>query len=168
MRRVARRRTYEIDLAQRRALEAELTTARSAVARARVDYAMALDSHSTLSVVRRRYHRLSHAYRLAITAAMALEHDRPGSMHDALEQLRRHRQRHLLSAPAGVLAPVSVRPRSHAPYGPLIPGMDFDPDDPMVGSPTGREWGVELPSALDEVGTPTRALTAGDGAAARS
>jgi hypothetical protein len=168
MRRGSRRRSYEIDQAQRRVLEAELTTARNAIARARVDYAMALDSHSSLSVVRRRYHRPSHAYRLAITAAMALAHDRPGSMHDDLEQLRRHRQRHLLSAPAGVLAPVSVRPRSHAAYGPLIPGMDFDPDDPMVGPSNGREWGLDLPSALDEGRTTSRALADGRHASAPS
>lgn len=155
------RRPHEIDPAARRALEAKLSTARNAIARARVDYAMALDSHAPLSVVRRRYHQLSRAYQLAITAAMALEHDRPGSMRHDLEQLRRHRQRHLLAAPPGVLAPASVQPRSHAPYGPMIPGMEFDPDNPVAGPASGREFGVDLPAVLDEAANPRRALTAG-------
>lgn len=136
----------------RRELEDGLSTSRSMLAKALVDYAFDLDSHSSLSTLRHDYHRVSSAYRRTITSTVALEHDRLGSMTVALEELRRRQQRHLLQAPAGILIPVVVQPRSNAAYGPLIPGMEFDPDDPM-GPPTGRRWGLDLPAALDEAST---------------
>ncbi len=145
------RRSRPTQTPEQRARQDQLSRARSRLAQARVDYAMAFDTHATVGVIRHRYHRLSDAYRDAITAAMAVEHDRKGSARAELEELRRQRQRHLLAAPAGVLLPVSVRPRSNAAYGPLIPGIDFDPDDPMVGPPTGREFGDDLPALLDTV-----------------
>lgn len=140
------------DTHARRELEDALSKSRSALARARVDYAFALDSHASLSTLRRDYHRLSSTYRRAVSSMLALEQDRAGSMTGALEEMRRRQQRHLLLAPAGVLIPVVVQPTSNAPYGPLIPGTDMDPDEPL-GAQTGRQWGLDLPVALDATGT---------------
>lgn len=50
----------------------------------------------------------------------------------------------------GVHVPTTVRVRSHAATGPHIPGMDFDPHDPLDGAPGGfTGMGIDLAATVD-------------------
>lgn len=58
----------------------------------------------------------------------------------------------------GVQAPTTVRVRSHAATGPHLPGMDFDPRDPLDGPPGGfTGMGIDLAATVDTA-TERRAL----------
>jgi hypothetical protein len=129
-------------------LRHELDVARSALELARQDYAAARTGRVRVSELRSAYRLLGRAYRRAVLAAQALEARSPGTARGELAELRRAQQRHLLDAPHGVLLPMTVQARSHAPYRPLIAGLDFDPDDPR-GASVGRDWGLDLHTVLD-------------------
>src|SRR5512135_2335044 len=50
----------------------------------------------------------------------------------------------------GVHVPTTVRVRSHAATGPHLPGMDFDPHDPLDGPPGGFPgMGIDLAATVD-------------------
>src|SRR5512143_1916981 len=50
----------------------------------------------------------------------------------------------------GVYVPTTVRVRSHAATGPHLPGMDFDPPDPLDGPPGGfTGMGIDLAATVD-------------------
>lgn len=50
----------------------------------------------------------------------------------------------------GVYVPTTVRVRSHAATGPHLPGMDFDPRDPLDGPPGGfTGMGIDLAVTVD-------------------
>src|SRR5512143_110516 len=58
----------------------------------------------------------------------------------------------------GVYVPTTVRVRSHAATGPHLPGMDFDPRDPLDGPPGGfTGMGIDLAATVDAA-TEQRAL----------
>ncbi len=58
----------------------------------------------------------------------------------------------------GVYVPTTVRVRSHAATGPHLPGLDFDPHDPLDGPPGGfTGMGIDLAATVDAA-TERRAL----------
>lgn len=62
----------------------------------------------------------------------------------------------------GVYVPTTVRVRSHAATGPHLPGMDFDPHDPLDGPPGGfTGMGIDLAVTVDAA-TERRALPGPD------
>jgi hypothetical protein len=117
---------------------------RRALAAAHQTYEQAQFTHRPLSEVRAAMDALTAAY----TELIAETTRHPRTMRGLTEQLQDEKQRLILDAPLGVLPPVTVRVASNAPLGPLIPGMDFDLDDPQ-GPPTERSWGIDMMAQLD-------------------
>lgn len=126
------------------------------------------------SDVRYRYHAVSDAYDAAVLAAEAghrvavgstagrpythviAARRRPAALaaRRVLEQLCTKRQGHLLDATLEVRIPTSVRVSSLAALGPHIPGMHFDPAQPL-GPSVQRTYGIDLAAAMDARSTTT-------------
>lgn len=96
---------------------------------------------ATLSDVRAAYHAVGAVAQEPLPAAPALDRRRPPALTKELATLRTRRQWHLMSAPPGALVPNAVRPKSRAPLGPHVAGLEADFAE--------RQWGVDLARVID-------------------
>jgi hypothetical protein len=96
-----------------------------------------------LSDVGAAYRAIGDAAQEPLPAQRALDPDRPAELTRELATLRTRRQWYLMDTPPGALPPAAVRPKSRAPKGPHVAGLDADFAE--------RPWGVDLTRALDSL-----------------
>jgi hypothetical protein len=96
-----------------------------------------------LSKVDAAYRAIGEAAQEPLPAQRALDRHRPVELTKHLSELRTRRQWYLMDAPPGALPPAVVRPKSRAPKGPHIAGLEADFAE--------RPWGVDLARALDRL-----------------
>jgi len=96
-----------------------------------------------LSHVGAAYRAIGEVAQEPLPAQRALDRDRPAELTRELSTLRTRRQWYLMDAPPGALPPAAVRPKSRAPKGPHVAGLEGDFAE--------RSWGVDLSRALDRL-----------------
>lgn len=133
------RKRAETDRYRRLAMDVDQARAASLAAAEQMDDALHRDA--PLSELRAAYEVAERVTQEPLPAQPALDRRRPVELTRELSTLRTVRQWHLMSDPPGVRAPHVVRPKSRAPLGPHVAGLEAEFAE--------RQWGVDLRNVLD-------------------
>ena len=154
LRRRATRRSGDVRLQAHAAAEEKLAREGRKLDEALAAYAAARSGRCSVGRLRAAYSTAVQAYDRTTRAAAAVEQDHPRTVDQRLAGLGAAQQQFLLtgSYADGTLLPTYVRVSSRAATGPHIPGMDFEPRDPL-GPVSERTIGVDLARVLDGLAT---------------